>query len=91
MPESFYSLYHWLPVITPAVCAKFLEVRAACGHTKCDLWTLCSGSSRLAACYSSLPFCRMVLFPVDLRYGWDLRCSSHQLLLLEVDKVFDLR
>ena len=26
MPDVFYSLYHWLPVITPAVCARFWKL-----------------------------------------------------------------
>ena len=52
------------------------------------LWSWCAGSSRLTLNMMSLPFKRFVLFPVDLRYGWDIRLPSHQVLLQEVDALF---
>ena len=52
------------------------------------LWSWCSGSSRLTLNMMSLPFRKLVLFPVDLRYGWDIRLHSHQVLLQEVDSLF---
>ena len=42
----------------------------------------------MALTMMSPPFSRCVLFPVDLRYGWDLRSQEHQKLLLEVDRIF---
>ena len=36
----------------------------------------------------SAPFDQLVLFLVDLRYGWDLRLPEHQHLLRHVDDVF---
>ena len=80
MPEQFYTTFHWLPVITPELYTHF---ESKIGPIRSDivLWTLCSGSSRLSATMAQLPFLQAVLFPVDLRYGWDLRDSYHQQLL----------
>ena len=79
MPEQFYTTFHWLPVITPELYTHF---ESKLDHScTIALWSLCSGSSRLSSTMAQLPFLQAVLFPVDLRYGWDLRDSYHQQLL----------
>ena len=35
------------------------------------------------------PFARCVLFPIDLRYGWDIAHVEHQKLLLEIEAAFN--
>ena len=37
---------------------------------------------------SQIPFLQAVLFPVDLRYGWNLRNSHHQQLLQRANKLY---
>ena len=55
------------------------------------MWSWCSGSSHLSLCMASLPFLCAVLFPVDLRYGWDLKHRPHQLKLQKADRTFKPR
>ena len=83
IPEFFYSKTK-LPVITPSNVRRFIAAMAELAG-QFILWTWCSGSSRVALVMLSPPFGRCVLFPVDLRFGWDLRLQEHQSLLLEVD------
>ena len=87
----FYTTFKNLPVITPACLPLFLDViRNTFGNKlpRITLWTWFSGSSRLALIMLSAPFNQLVLFPVDFRYGWDLRLPEHQQLLITVDKLF---
>ena len=85
--ECFYTQTH-LPVITPENCEEFIRVMAQHVTDPVILWTWFSGSSTLACVMSSTPFHKIVLFPVDLRYGWDVQDPRHQELLMKVDKVF---
>ena len=86
LPEHFYTNRKDLPVITPDACAHFLDVMTTLKpRPHITLWSWCSGSSRLTYTMSSMPFSELVLFPVDLRYGWDIRLPEHQLLLQRVD------
>ena len=86
IPEYFYSKTG-LPVITPANVTLFIN-RMRCFGKRFILWTWCSGSSRLALTMLLPPFSHLVLFPVDLRYGWDIGDHQHQQLLLAVDSCF---
>ena len=86
IPEYFYSKTG-LPVITPANVTLFIN-RMRCFGKRFILWTWCSGSSRLALTMLLPPFSHLVLFPVDLRYGWDIGDHPHQQLLLAVDSCF---
>ena len=86
IPEVFYTQTQ-LPVIRPSNVRVFIDrMSKYAGHIA--LWSWCSGSSRLTLNMMSLPFRKLVLFPVDLRYGWDIRLHSHQVLLQEVDSLF---
>ena len=80
MPEQFYTTFHWLPVITPELYTHF-ESTIGPIRSGIALWSFCSGSSLLLATMAQLPFLQAVLFPVDLRYGWDLRNNYHEHLL----------
>ena len=86
IPEVFYTQTQ-LPVIRPSNVRFFLEKMSKYSGS-IALWSWCAGSSRLTLNMMSLPFRRFVLFPVDLRYGWDIRLPSHQVLLQEVDALF---
>ena len=92
LPEFFYTTFSWLPVVTPDTLQLFLDLLQCgqSGHTEYHvmLWCFCSGSSRLLTTMFSLPFLKLGLFPVDLRYGWDLRDPIHQRKLLQVDRMF---
>jgi len=86
LPEYFYTNNN-LPIITPENCEEFLEKMISTKTFMCPtLWSWCSGSSRLSSTMAALPFNDAVLFPVDLRYGWDLRRRDHQTLLTKVDQ-----
>eukprot|EP00959_Pyramimonas_sp_CCMP1952_P058747 1226667-Pyramimonas_sp.AAC.1 len=96
IPEMFYTTLKDLPVITPSSFPMFqnilLEVLSDGSFGDqfpiISLWTWCSGSSRLALIMLSAPFNQLVLFPVNLRYGWDLRLPEHQQLLRTADRQF---
>lgn len=75
-----------LPAITPSNCRKFMTVFSDLRFCSIEFWSLCSGGSRLEYCLDLLN--AVVLFPVDLRYGWNLSDKSHQDLLLEVHALF---
>ena len=68
------------PVVRPDNVKQWMKKQK--GREKYHLWELCSGSGRLSllALLSGLT----VLFPVDLRYGWDIGHRPHQDLLQEV-------
>ena len=86
LPEQFYTSFDWLPVITPELYTYF-EKTVPVPH-QIALWTIFSGSSRLNTHMSQIPFLQAVLFPVDLRYGWNLRNSHHQQLLQRANKLY---
>ena len=86
IPEYFYTKTG-LPVITPANVTQFMNCMKRFGK-RFILWTWCSGSSRLALTMLLPPFNHLVLFPVDLRYGWDIGDRQHQQLLIQVDTCF---
>merc|ERR1712023_488900 len=71
---------NWLPVITPELHTHF-EAATSPHAPSITLWTICSGSSQLATQMTQLPFMQAVLFPVDLRYGWNRLDRQHQQLL----------
>ena len=54
-------------------------------HTTKSKLPKATGSSRLLTTMASLPFLYYVLFPIDLRYGWDVRLKRHQELLAWID------
>ena len=88
IPEFFYTCSK-LPMITPLNIQLFIaHMRPVLKGLQVALWSWCAGSGRLLLTMMMLPFGRIVLFPVDLRFGWDLRCKGHQILLLNVDKLF---
>ena len=92
IPELFYATNNWLPVITPENYDEFETVmKKGPYHGFPTLWSWCSGSSHLSLCISSLPFLCAVLFPVDLRYGWDLKRRPRQIKLQRADKIFKPR
>ncbi len=84
IPERFYNALK-LPVITPDNCKMFLELIPA---FKFALWSWFSGSSYLALVMLRVPHSMCVLFPIDLRYGWDIANPAHQKLLLACDSKF---
>eukprot|EP00959_Pyramimonas_sp_CCMP1952_P112389 2349861-Pyramimonas_sp.AAC.1 len=92
----FYTTLKDLPVITPSSVPMFQNIileflnDGSFGDQfpRISLWTGCSGSSRLALIMLSAPFNQLVLFPVDLRYGWDLRLPEHQQLSRTADRQF---
>ena len=88
IPELFYSTFSWLPVITPDNAKEFVKTMKTHSQKFGNhfmLWSWCSGSSRLLTTMASLPFISKVLFPVDLRYGWDLNHKPHRELLSWID------
>ena len=75
-------------MVTPANVERFLSVHrrwsALTGQPlKWDVWELwlCSGRTSL----KSYNRCLRTGFPVDMRYGWDLRRKDHQ---EKLDKVY---
>ena len=85
IPEYFYNKTG-LPVITPFNVRHFHKCMKRFTNYF-TLWTWFSGSSRLALVMLLPPFSQLVLFPVDLRYGWDIGYCGHQQLLLETDSL----
>ena len=81
--EYFYSSTNF-PVVTPTNAIDWAQAMQAYSG-QASLWSLCSGSSRTSALMMSAPNRRLVLFPVDSRYGWDLCNYHHQYLLKRVD------
>ena len=79
IPEMFYTRTR-RKVIRPSNVKQWLEKQRS--KRTFHFWELCSGSGRLTlvALLSGLS----VLFPVDLRYGWDIGHPPHQRLLQEV-------
>ena len=84
IPEYFYSTTK-LPIITPNNVDQFMQL-INCNNMK--LFSLCSGSSRLLLTMCSTPTHQLVLFPVDLRYGWNLGNTKHQRLLKMIDNQY---
>ena len=87
IPEQFYTRFQ-LPVITPNNVAEFIAVISRIPNLQITLWTWFSGSSNLAATMSSSPYFNLCLFPVDLRYGWDISTRLTQRVLHDVDELF---
>ena len=91
MPEVFYTQMaangNDLPVITPLLAKQFMNIVPP-NIVDIVLWTWCSGTSKLAYTATCLPFCKAVLFPIDLRYGWDISCVEHQQLLVQLDALY---
>ena len=81
--EKFYTVTK-LPVITPDNCLQFAQTVK--GHD-IILWSWFSGTSALSFTMLGMPFQQPVCFPVDLRYGWDLKKPEHQRLLAQVDNI----
>ena len=77
IPEEFYKKTK-LPVVTPENHAAFMQAHQSLAIT----WALqeqFSGSGRVSweAYRNGLP----TLFPVDLRYGWDLNLLAHRKMI----------
>ena len=88
IPEVFYSRMK-LPVITPDNCLHFCAHLKSHNHRpRITLWSWFSGSGTLSSVMAGSPFQKGVLFPVDLRYGWDIKDPRHQALLMKVDGLF---
>jgi hypothetical protein len=87
IPECFYTKYR-VPVITPNNVAMFIDSMSRLPGFNPVLWTWFSGSSNLAAHICDAPYHNTCLFPVDLRYGWDISLKAHQLILLKLDDLF---
>ncbi|CAE8728215.1 unnamed protein product, partial [Polarella glacialis] len=77
IPEEYYSNTKQ-SVVTPDNFHVYMQQTT---ETTWDLWGHCSGSGRLSliALHAGL----RVGFPVDSRYGWDLRNEEHRRLLDE--------
>ena len=91
IPEMFYTTLKDLPVIAPSCFSQFMDVLLRSFGDRLPqitLWTWRSGSSRLVLIMRSAPLDQLVLFPLDLRYGWDLRLPEHQQLLRTADEQF---
>ncbi|CAL1138133.1 unnamed protein product [Cladocopium goreaui] len=77
IPEEYYSKSGLRP-ITPNNFQKWFS-RAKGRGLKWHFWEVCSGSGRLSL---TLLLAGLVIgFPVDARYGWNLRNSDHQHML----------
>ena len=93
LPESFYSDKR-LPVITPLNYDAWLEhmvwslTPEEFEDLKIELWSWFSGTGRMAKTMMTKTKAWAVLFPVDLRYGWNLMNVKHRKLLREIDDFF---
>jgi hypothetical protein len=87
IPEFFYTNHPHLPVITPDLYPHFEQATKDI-PTEILLWSWCAGSSRLTSTMAGLPYYKAALFPVDLRYGWDLRNHHHQQLLTRANDIY---
>ena len=85
--EFFYSTTK-LPIITPDNVSIFMDRIKPSDSEPFVLWSWCCGSARLLLTMTGLPFCEKVLFPVDLRYGWDVNHPAHRKLLLQTDILY---
>ncbi|CAE8712610.1 unnamed protein product [Polarella glacialis] len=75
IPEEYYNNSKQ-SVVTPDNFHVYMQRTT---ETTWDLWEHCSGSGRLSLI--ALRAGLRVGFPVDSRYGWDLRNDSHRKLL----------
>ena len=87
--EYFYTTTK-LPVITPDNAKDFMSLISNVGFD-CIMFSLYSGSSRLLLTMTGLGFSKCVLFPIDLRYRWDLGHKEHQQLIVELDTIYKPR
>ena len=76
MPEEFYTTTKY-PLIIPDTCETFVNMTKSL-KVMCLFQEVCSGSSRLTLKASRY---LVVAFPVDFRYGWDLRKKEHCVLI----------
>ena len=83
IPEHFYTGTK-LPIITPGNYEQYMTLVTTTGFGM-FLFSLCSGSSRLLLNMVNQPFEKTVLFPVDLRYGWDLLHLPHRKIIATID------
>ena len=86
LPECFYKQNN-LPVITPANVQAFLihmNKRLDLKEVSVALWSWYSGTGRLAS--TMVANNRIVLFAVDLRYGWDLNDPDTFRMLMQSKK-----
>ena len=79
IPEFFYTNTS-LPIITPDNVQQFFKLVSNQGFSM-TLFSICSGSGRLLLTMTGLPFSKCVLFPIDLRHGWDMNHKPHQQLI----------
>ena len=92
--EQFYTMlpepYNNLPVITPENVEDFIaHIESELDEVPpCFMWSWFSGGSNLSRHAKDVCKKQIVLFPIDLRYGWDLRMPKHQKLLQRVDAYF---
>ena len=85
IPEIFYTRF-MLPVITPQNVDVFVEKFIKSGLVA-TLWCWFSGSSNLLTIAMSSPLYICGLFPVDLRYGWDISVPAVQMKLQQIDSL----
>ena len=84
LPEYFYSL-SGLPVVTPENTRSWNDEVLREGRLRFQEHMSGSGAISLAALASGLA----VGFPVDFRYGWNLRTLPHQNLLANFSATAD--
>ena len=90
LPEEFYKRTG-LQVVTPSNFKLFMQThrRWAALHGRKPEWDfgeLYSCSGRLS--YYAISACLLCGFPVDFRYGWDLRLKEHRVMLDEAYAFF---
>ena len=86
IPEHFYTTTK-LPIITPDNYQQFMRTIIP-NNYYFFMFSLCSGSSRLLLTALQSPFDQVVLFPIDLRYGWDLKYEPHRRIITIIDHYY---
>ena len=86
-PESFYTKTR-LPVITPSNVDSFIQHMQQCCDIPITIWSWYQPMGHLPYKAIGPKETRVVLFPVELRYGWDIREEKIQNKLLEIDQLF---
>ena len=82
--EQFYE-HSALPIVSPTSALAFMRYMGVL-HATVHVWERFSGSGRLSACALAKGF--IILFPVDVRYGWDLQTVEHRTIIDEVYSAF---
>ena len=90
LPEYFYEETKF-PVITPQNVDSFIAYMKYNGvdldKLPIVMWSWFAGTSRFLATMMKTCQSQAVLFPVDLRYGWNIQDPKQQLKLIEIDRM----